>query len=144
VRRKAAERVAEQEARQALGHLDSRPVDDPLTALSELAGEIVAWKNALAERVAVLKSTGYAGTTGEQIRADVALYERAMDRAVVALATISKLNIDERLAAIRERQFELVSAALTGALVDAGLPDSTRAEVVTGVARRLRVVNGTR
>lgn len=41
---------------------------------------------------------------GEQLRSEIALYERALDRAVRAATALSKLNIEERYLAISEKQ----------------------------------------
>lgn len=140
VRDAAARRTAEQQAHEALGHLQVDPCDDPLTALSQLAGEVIAWKELLADRVSVLCTVGYAGPVGEQIRADIQVFERALDRCAHILGMIAKLNIDERLVRVREAQVRIISDALTGALTDAGLGDDTRREVTAGVANRLRLV----
>src|SRR5262245_19792697 len=51
--------AAQDQARAVLARLDVPPVDDPLTELSKLAGQLVAWKNALAERVNALTSIRY-------------------------------------------------------------------------------------
>lgn len=115
-KRKAAEREAERKIQKTLGELEVTPVKDPLTALSELAGEIVAWKDNLALHVGELKSYGYAGEHGEQIKAAVQLYERAMDRAVTVLDKIARLDIDSRLAAIDERRVDLLERAIDAAL----------------------------
>lgn len=115
-KRKAAEREAEQKIKRTIGQLEVTPIKDPLTALSELAGEIVAWKDTLALHVGELKSYGYAGEHGEQIKAAVQLYERAMDRAVTVLDKIARLDIDSRLAAIDERRVDLLERAIDAAL----------------------------
>ena len=74
--------------------------------------------------------------------AEVQVFERAMDRAVTVLATIARLNIDERLAKISEQQAALVREALNRALADAGVPREQQRETVTHLARHLRVVAG--
>src|SRR5689334_2685358 len=79
VRAKAAERVAEQQFEKKMGRelarLDVEPVGDPLTALSMLAGQAVAFKDALAERVNELKAIRYEDARGsEQLRSEVALW----------------------------------------------------------------------
>lgn len=105
----------------AVGRLNITPVDDPLTELKKLAGEVVAWKNKLGELVAELSYLRYSTESAEQIRGEVALFERAMDRCTAVLATIAKLNIDERLAAISETQAKALQAALFAAFEEAGL-----------------------
>lgn len=141
---KGRQRMAEAQIVRTLGRLDVRPVDNPLAALSELAGEILAWKELAAERVAQLESLARENPLvgNEDVKAEVQVFERAMDRAVTVLATIARLNIDERLAKITERQAELVHEALSKALTDAGIGPEQRRETVTHLARHLRLVAG--
>jgi len=142
----AARRVAEAElteqTRRALAVLDVAPVDNPLTALSELAGQVVAWKDALAARVNELERIRFTDDKGaEQLRAEVALYERAMDRCINVLATIGRLKIDERLAAISEKQADLVITAIEAALAYAGITGEQAADAKKVAARHLRSVS---
>ncbi|MEV4438508.1 hypothetical protein AB0K09_05715 [Streptomyces sp. NPDC049577] len=139
--RRQAEAAVEAQARKTLAALGAAPVDNPLVALSELAGEILAFKTALAERVNELSSIRYSTDHGEQIRAEVTLYERAMDRAAAVLGTIARLNIDERLAAISEKQAEAVIRAIDAALAHAGITGPLATEARQVAARRLRAVS---
>lgn len=121
VKAKAAERVTEHKARGELGKLDSllgpaEPVENPLLELQSLAGEAKRWKELMSARVAGLTSVGYQGPTGEQVKAEVALLERAMDRMVHVLGIIAKLNIDERLMRIDQEQAQRMSTTLIEAL----------------------------
>jgi hypothetical protein len=136
----AAERqVAEAEVRRVLAELSVEPVSDPLTGLMKLAGQVVAWQEATAGLVNRLESVRYRGANGaEQLRAEVILYERAMDRAVTVLAAIGRLNIDERLAKVTEQQVSLMVAAVNAALVAAGLSVELQLSVKREVARELR------
>lgn len=118
----AARRIAEEQAREAMEKLGWQPVDDPLSALAELAGEIIAWKDLLRGKVEELQGAfRYETEFNEAIRGEVQLFERALDRAVHVLAVIAKLNIDERLAAITERQARMLEDALFAAFDAAGL-----------------------
>ena len=143
-RAKAKQRLAEQAISTALGKLNVTPVHDPLTALAELAGEILAWKELAADRVAKLEQLAQENrvTGSEEVRAEIQVFERAMDRAINVLATIARLNIDERLVKISQQQADLVKAALMGALDDAGLARDVQREAGTHLARRLRLVAG--
>jgi hypothetical protein len=121
-RRKAAERVIEEQVQHAIEGMDIKPVDNPLTALSMLAGEILAWKDLMATHVATLKDNlRYAGEHAEQIRGEVTLYEKSLDRAVTVLGQIARLKIDERLAAINEAHVNQMSRILEGCLDELGL-----------------------
>lgn len=146
VRNAAAREKAEGEVRKTAAMLmrNSQPIADPLTALQELAGEALSWKNAVAEQVDVLK-LGYSSDLGiEQIKAAVQLYERALDRLNTILAGIARLNIDDRLIAIQAGQKEMILRAIQAALSSAGVtgPAATSAIVVAG--RELRAVAGAR
>ena len=128
VKAKAQERVAEEEARRALGKLSAvlgpvEPVQNPLLELSKIAGEALLWKQVIAERVAELEQLRYQGAGGEQVRAEIALFERALDRCSTVLANIVRLNIDERLATITDRQGHIIAAVITSVLEQLDLGD---------------------
>lgn len=104
VRRRAAARVAEQQAMEALDRQGVQPIGNPLEALQALAGEILATKDWLARRVEVLEELRYRGMAGEQVRGELLAYEKALDRSIRVLESIAKLDIDTRLAKIDEAQ----------------------------------------
>lgn len=116
VKAKARERIAEQQARAELARLNLPPVDDPLSMLASVAAEVVAWKDAMAVKVNALTSLRYGTEGGEQLRAEVALWERALDRCERFLTAMARLNIDERLAAISEARAEMIITMLAAAL----------------------------
>jgi hypothetical protein len=103
---------------------EAQPVQDPYAELMQLAGEMRAWKNMLRERVALLKPAQYrySGRTGEQVRAEIVLYERAMERLGTMLISIAKLNLDARLVGIRQQSLDMLDRALTLAFTKAGVP----------------------
>ncbi|MBY8341824.1 hypothetical protein JYK17_17480 [Streptomyces sp. KC 17012] len=139
--RRVAEEQLEAETRRALAVLDVPPVDNPLTALSELAGQVIAWKDALADRVNELHHIRYTDDKrAEQLRSEVALYERAMDRCVNVLGTIGRLRIDDRLAAISEQQATVVIGAIEAALAHAGVTGKAASAAKAVAARHLRAV----
>jgi hypothetical protein len=140
---KAAERDRlEHEAREALAVLDMQPVDDPLTELQKLAGQVLAWKNAIGRMVNELESIRYRGEFGEQLRSEVALFERAMDRCERVLVAMARLNIDERLVKITEAQGKLVTEVVLAAFRDVGLSREMQDAVRPAIARHLRLVAG--
>ncbi|QJS13218.1 hypothetical protein HKX69_30030 [Streptomyces argyrophyllae] len=140
--RAAAERrQLEVEARALLADLDVDPVGDPLAALLRLGGQVIRWQEATARLLNEVESVRYRGANGtEQLRAEVVLFERATDRACQVLATIARLNIDERLAAVSERQAEAVIGAVEAALAAAGVSGDLAAEGRRAAARHLRLV----
>lgn len=102
---------------------DADAVEDPYRELMLLAGEMRAWKNMLRKRVALLKPSQYRyqGRTGEQLRAEIVLYERAMERLGSMLISIAKLNLDARLVGIRQQSLDMLDRALTLAFTKAGV-----------------------
>lgn len=140
VKAAAAVRVSEADALATLTRMEIAPVDDPLHELALLAGEALQWKQLLRTVVSDLASLGYAGATGEQVRASVQLYAASLDRLEKILVSIARLRIDERLAAISERQAEVVIAAINAGLDAANLSHTTRHVIRTTTARHLEAV----
>lgn len=138
----AGRQLADDEARAMLAKLDVKPVDDPLTALSELAGQILAWQKATAALVNKIgEDIRYEGTTGaEQLRAEVGMYERAMDRAGKVLADIARLDIDARLTRIEEAKAQILIAAVQAGLTAINATPDQAATVKRVMARHLRAV----
>ncbi len=143
VKAKAAERVAQQEFDQemtrTLARLQVAPVDNPLTVLAQLAGQAVAFKDALAERVNELSSIRYEDLKGsEQLRSEVALWERALDRCERFVTSMARLKIDDRLAKVEEAQVEVLLAALDAGLLAVDVDPSRRVAAKAAAARQLR------
>jgi hypothetical protein len=140
---KAARERVEADMQELVASMDRGPVHDPLTALKELAGEVLAWKDAMRLKVEVLDSLEYSTDYGETARAVVQLFERAMDRAGDFLFKIARLNIDDRLAAVTEMQSQMILEGFFGALDEIGIPSTdmaTREKVAVAFARHLSVV----
>lgn len=134
--------AVEQQARKVLAQLNVVPVADPLSALAQIAGEVVAWKNVMAEKVNELSSLRYSTEGGEQLRAEVALFERAMDRCEKFLTAMARLKIDERLVAIEEGKARLIAEAVRAALAELDLPADMQTQAKVSVARHLRALPG--
>ena len=144
MKRAAATRTVESEiARTARIALASAvPVTDPLTALQQLAGEILEWKNVLKDRVDMQKLRYQSEIGTEQVRGEVALLERAMDRCAAVLTAIARLNIDARLTAIEEGKAQMVIRAVQAALVAAGVTGPAAHAALRAAAAELRVIQG--
>jgi hypothetical protein len=138
---KAAERErVEHEARRALeGITEFEAVADPVARLQLLAGRAERFMEVLGERVAELRGVRYSTKAGEQLRAEVAVYERAMTSTGRLLVDLAKLNLDERLVRISEAQGRLMTQVLLGALDDAGLSAEAQKAVRPAIARRLEL-----
>jgi hypothetical protein len=107
------------------------PIGDPLSELLDLAAEVKAFKELMRHITAYLITVGenkirYQTRYGEELRAEILLYERAAERLGKLLVDISKLGIEARLAQISATQVQLVERALDAAMgkVTDGLPDA--------------------
>jgi hypothetical protein len=126
-----------------LARLDVPAVEDPLSELAKITGQVIAFKDQIAAKVNELTSIRYSTETGEQLRAEVGLLERAFDRCERFLTAMARLNIDERLARISEERAELIITVLTIALERAGIEgeqfDTVLTEFDTAFARQAGV-----
>lgn len=117
------------------------PIGDPLSELLDLAAEIREWKEIVRGVTAYLlnrQQIRYAHKSyGEQIRAEILLYERALDRLGTILIQIGKLGIERKLAQIQEAQVARVDRALTAALTATGLDLVQQQEARAVLAREL-------
>ena len=145
VKAKVAEKRIEAEVSAALERLGNvAPVENPLAELLQIAGEARAWLSLIRDRAAALIDadtlTSWSSEGGEEIKAVVRLYERALDRAAGVVARASQLKVEERLSALMERDLERVESVLEAMWVAgrSGLDlDQARADA----SRRLRLVS---
>jgi hypothetical protein len=138
---RVADRLTEIMAEHGDRLISPPPIGDPLSELLDLAAEIRAWKEIMREVTAYLlkrQQMRYSHKSyGEQIRAEVLLYERGLDRLGTILIQIGKLGIERRLAQIQEQQVARVDRALTAALTASGLDLVAQQEARTVLAREL-------
>jgi hypothetical protein len=120
---------------------DAPPVTNPLEALQRLAGRALALEEVIGEKVNELKGLRYeSGGGGEQIRGELQLLERSMDRAGKLLVDIAKLNIEDRLATIREATAQMLEQALAAALASSGCDLDGQRRAQEAFRRNLKVV----
>lgn len=122
---------------------DAAPITDPLAELAKFAGEVKAWKDIAAERVESLQgqiryTAGGQGT--EQLRAEVAVLERALAEFRKTLVDIARLDIDNRLARISEAQAVIIVRIIVSALEHAGVTGTPLAEAKAFASRELEAV----
>jgi hypothetical protein len=142
VKAKAEERIAEERIRKELARLDVVPVDDYLGQIALIAGQVIAWKDALAGKVNALSSLRYEGTrAGEQLRAEVALWERALDRCERFLSAMARMNIEERMAKVTEAQAAMAQKALLATLGEMGFTPQQQRDAQARLGRHLRAVS---
>jgi hypothetical protein len=141
VKRKAAQRLADAEARAAFAKYrpETSALDDPVTALLELAAEVQGWQRFLADRVSELETVDWRRDhrAGEQLHAMVSLYERSMDRAGRLLVDLGKLGLDERRVRLQEAQARVLMGVIDKVLDDVGLTAEQRQIARKAVPARL-------
>lgn len=125
-RRKAAEAV-QAEAQAILAHEGFAGVASPLEELSRLANEALAVKNASAARVNALTSITTTSKLGvDALAVEVALYERAMDRAGRFLDLLVKSGFEERKLRLDEQTAGMFVTAMREVLARLNLtPEQT-------------------
>ena len=139
-----AEHAARVRAERIRATYDMPPTSDPLTELMKLSGEVLAWKNICAQMVGQLREVRYqAPGAGEQLRAEIRLYESSMDRAARVLTDLVRLGIEDRLAKVRAAHTVLVARAIEGALAELAPVlgyDPGRPEIRVVVSEHLRLI----
>lgn len=139
-------------ARTAWGLSGETPVHDPLEALALLAGEVVAWKDYVRDIATQLDGAltywvdrDFYGPDGEILRSEavenaraiVTVYERAQDRAAKILANIVKLDIAERMLALRTEQARAIVTAVRSGLAQVDLEAAVRSAALEAIADEL-------
>lgn len=148
VRAAAERRIALQQAEahvaasiDATKRLDLAGVYEEMLRTAALA---VQWRDRWQERVDELQQIRYVapGAGTEQVRAEVQLLERAMDRTTRTLELIARLDLDSRVKRLSEDQGELVARALNRALDAGDLTPAQRDTVEAALAVELRRAAG--
>ena len=136
-RRAAQVRVVEAKAARMVPSYE--PMSDPVTALLQLAAEVVGFKDWLGGRLAELRDDQWVSQTrlgAEQISAWTAAYERALDRTGRLLVDIGRLNLEERQVQISQRSAEMLAQAVMAAMATCHLSD--RLDLRAAIADELR------
>lgn len=140
----AAQRnLAEAEAVREVARLsDARgPLSLPAVyqEMLKTAGIAVAWRDVLEARVSSLEDySAVNGVGAEQVRADVVLFERALDRTGKVLELIARLDLDSRLTSMGEELGRQVVAMIRRSVADLDLTPEQSARFDAAIARELR------
>lgn len=120
-------------------------IDNPLEAIADIASEARAFHRFIGERLAELAHHDwrYESKSGEELREEVALFERSLERVEKFLVNWARLNIDERLAAITERQADALLVVLGSLLADLSLSTEQRDKADVLVPHYLRQAGAT-
>jgi hypothetical protein len=144
-RKAALEQKLQAQAAAELARLDVAPVTNALAELQVLAGQAVQWKNMMAGKVNQLTDISYRSTLGqEQLRSELLLWERALDRCLATLTALARLDIDARLVAIEEAKAVLLAEAVREALDKAGATAEQQSAAKEHVVLRLRAIDGSK
>ena len=112
-----------------------------LAGLLQLADEMHEWKKIMQEVVAYVMSRerirSAHNRVGEQLRAEVLLYERAIERLAQLWERIIKLGIEARMAKIEDIQVQAIETALDTALAASGLGMTEREAARKALRREL-------
>jgi hypothetical protein len=114
---------------------------NPFDALLDIAQEQMQWKDLCLSKFSKLKEDEWrwdGDRAGEQIRSEITLYERAIDRATKTLERIARLGIEDRLMRIAERQAAIVETAIVRTLQDLDLPIELQAKARQKMVMHLR------
>lgn len=145
VRRAAASRLAEQRAEREYRRItaDAEPVVNPLAEFQKLAGRVVKWVDLLDGKVGELTDENwrYRDSKGsEQLRSEVALFERAMAECRQVLTAYARADVDNRLAKIDETIGLQVAELIASVLGELGLDRATLDRAEQLVAARLEAI----
>jgi hypothetical protein len=119
VRQKAAQRLSEArqraEAQRFLNKQGIPDIDDPLDELMRLASEATAYREvyrSMMDQLLMADEVRYEHRAGEQLRAEIALWERSAERCLKIYETITRLGIAERQTRIREAELILIAEGI--------------------------------
>lgn len=143
---KSERALADAMAREWFGTaVEASAVEDPLRALKILAGECLAWKDTCSGFLRELAGVEHTSeTVGSQVRAQVIVWERALDRCEHVLTSLARLKIDERLARIEQDKADMILRAFEAGLRTAQVPAERWPLARRQFAAQLRVIDGER
>jgi hypothetical protein len=126
-----------------LGQLvpDRAPVDDPFTELRRVGALTLQWMEACQESISKLRDYRYESEHGgEQLRSDVAMFERSIDRSATLLGVLAKLGLDERQVAVAESKANMLLRALEAGLAEHGITGPAAEAIKQATGRHLKVL----
>lgn len=126
--------------------LKPAPIEDPFAELLSTVAEVKALKDIMRDQVHELiakRQMRYQHKqAGEQLRVEILVYERAIERLITGLVAVSKLKIEDRMAGIREAQLRMLEHALDQALEDSGVGLDGKLNARRTFRANVRVIQG--
>lgn len=151
VQRAAIRRISEKRAREKaerwLAKQGFEQITDPIGELLTLASEATAYRERFRinmEKLLEADEVRYDHRAGEQLRAEIALWERSADRCLKVYSEIMRLNIAERQVRIREAEVVLLGKAIRNVLRRLELNPTQKAVAGQIVAEELRAIEAPR
>lgn len=123
------------------------PIEDVYAALEDNAAEAQMFKEIVWQRLQDItgeEGWRYKSTAGEQLRAEVALYERAMERANKFLVDYVKLGIADRRVKVAEAQALILVGVIQNILGRLDLSRDQKRIAATVVPEELRAISAER
>ena len=134
-------RRIEADANRSLAHIGVEPVEDPLAELGKLASASSALAEALGARVNNLTELEhFDAKNSPAIKAEVQMYERALDRTHRILDSLVRHGYTERQVALQEAEVMLVAGVLKRVLVQLGLEPDQQKEAQRLLAGEFRAL----
>lgn len=93
---------------------EPEPIGDPVEELLDVASMTVQWKNVCVQKLNELRTFEYTDNAGvERPKAAIELFERALDRVVVTLVQLEKLNLMDKKLAMEAEHGAMLAEALS-------------------------------
>lgn len=145
VRAKGLERLAarrlEAQVNATLAHEGVTAIEDPLQELGKLASSCTALARALGQRVnAMNKLEHFDDKSSPTIKAEVQMYERALDRSHRLLDSLVRHGYSERQIQIQETEALLVSGVLRRVIAALGLTNEQQQRAQQLLAEEFRAI----
>jgi hypothetical protein len=145
-KRRLAEEAARIEAAKYIPNLaDVGQLEDPLGELLRVAAQMVAFKDALAERVSQMSAEDWRYESSqrlEQVRAEVSLLQSAMRDVAKIIESMAKLDLEARRTRLAERHADALVGFIRGVLGDLDLTAEQWAVANAVVPARLAELDG--
>jgi hypothetical protein len=119
------------------------PDVDPLSGLLEVFRDALLWKRVCGSILGDLESVRYRAGAGEQVRGEVILWERALERVARIAVDLLRVGVEERLKLVSREQTALITSAMHAALVELAPQlalDPASPDVRAVIGRHLRKV----
>jgi len=141
--RRVSEREASRRAEKWLARQGYDEIEDPLAELLHLASEATAYRElfrAQVDKLMLADEVRYEHRAGEQLRAEMALWERSAERCLKVYSEIARLGIAERMVRIREAEIVLMAQAIRNILKRLELSPKQKTIAGQVVAEELRAI----